>query len=210
MIGQILPHGHRPAGPTLPGAPTFDLDVSEVLTILAPAETRTMVSARLEELFEAHHQRLFRLARRLLRDADAARDAVQDVFVRAARHADRLPSGEPGGEAWLVRVLVNRCHDQNRQSRRRGAPAELSGNEESTASRPDASALARLSVEAALAALPPRRRAVVVLHELEERSVEEIAGLLGVARVTVRWHLSQGRKQLARVLAPTVAVETSR
>ncbi len=168
-----------------------------------------MVSARLEELFEAHHERLYRLARRLLRNADDARDAVQDAYLRAARHADRLPPGEPGGEAWLVRVLVNLCHDRHRRTQRRGKPEALTGQEVSSASRPDALTLARLSVEAALADLPPRRRAVVVLHELEERSVEEIAGLLGVARVTVRWHLAAGRKQLARVLAPTGAVGTA-
>jgi len=169
-----------------------------------------MVSARLEELFEAHHERLFRLARRLLRNADDARDAVQDAFLRAARHADRLPPGEPGGEAWLVRVLVNLCRDRYRRTRRRGEPAALTGEEASAASRPDAATLARLSIQSALAVLPPRRRAVIVLHELEERSVEEIAGLLGVARVTVRWHLAAGRKQLAKVLAPTTAVEIQR
>jgi RNA polymerase sigma-70 factor (ECF subfamily) len=191
--------------PTPSGPPAFEQDVSEVLSIPIPAEARTMVSARLEELFEAHHQRLYRLARRLLRDADAARDAVQDTFLRAARHADRLPVGEPGGEAWLVRVLVNLCRDRFRRTQRRGLPVALSGEEVSNAPRADAATLARLSVETALAALPARRRAVVVLHELEERSVEEIAGLLGVARVTVRWHLAAGRKQLAKLLAPTVA-----
>jgi len=175
--------------------------VSEVLSIPIPAEARTMVSARLEELFEDHHQRLYRLARRLLRDA------VQDAFLRAARHADRLPPGEPGGEAWLVRVLVNLCRDRYRRTRRRGEPVALTGQEVSSAPRADAVTLARLSVETALAALPARRRAVVVLHELEERSVEEIAGLLGLARVTVRWHLAAGRKQLARVLAPTQSGE---
>ena len=202
MIGRILPHPPTPAG-----APAFEQDVSEVLSIPIPAEARTMVSARLEELFEDHHQRLYRLARRLLRDADEARDAVQDAFLRAARHADRLPPGEPGGEAWLVRVLVNLCRDRYRRTRRRGEPVALTGQEVSSAPRADATTLARLSVETALAALPARRRAVVVLHELEERSVEEIAGLLGVARVTVRWHLAAGRKQLARVLAPTQSGE---
>lgn len=169
-----------------------------------------MVSARLEELFEAHHLRLFRLARRLLRNADDARDAVQDAFLRAARHADRLPPGEPGGEAWLVRVLVNLCHDHHRRHRRRGEPALLTGEEASPVSQPDDAALARLSVEAALAVLPARRRAVVVLHELEERSVEEIAAFLGVARVTVRWHLAAGRRQLAKILAPAASEETPR
>jgi len=181
--------------------------VSEILRISNPAgeplaPARALTGSRLEELFDAHHGRLFRLARRMLRSDDEARDAVQDAFLRAARHRDRLPAGEPDGEAWMVRVLVNLCRDRFRRRKVRGAEFELSGRELAQASSADDVTVARESVRVALATLPARRRAVVVLHELEERSVEEIAGLLGVARVTVRWHLAAGRKQLAKVLAP--------
>ena len=58
----------------------------------------------------------------------------------------------------------------------------------------------RQAVAAALARLPARRRAVVVLHELEERDVPEIARLLGLARPTVRWHLAAARRELRRLL----------
>jgi RNA polymerase sigma-70 factor (ECF subfamily) len=57
-------------------------------------------------------------------------------------------------------------------------------------------------VRAAIAQLPPRQRAVIVLYELEERSVAEIASELRLASVTVRWHLSAARKRLAQLLAP--------
>lgn len=160
-----------------------------------------MASARLEELFSAHHGRLLRLARRMLWSDDEARDAVQDAFLRAARHAERLPVGEPGGEAWLVRVLVNLCRDRYRRRQVRGPEAELTGAEVAAGSSPDAQVVARQTIRAALAELPPRRRAVVVMHELEEQSVEDIARLLGVARVTVRWHLAAGRAELAKILA---------
>jgi RNA polymerase sigma-70 factor (ECF subfamily) len=60
--------------------------------------------------------------------------------------------------------------------------------------------IARSAIWRALDVLPPRRRAVVVLHELEERSVREISALLGITAITVRWHLSVGRRDLARVL----------
>ena len=52
----------------------------------------------------------------------------------------------------------------------------------------------------ALDMLPPRRRAVVVMHELEGMSISAIASLLGVTAITVRWHLSIGRRDLTRVL----------
>ena len=67
---------------------------------------------------------------------------------------------------------------------------------------PEAALVARATVWRALDALTPRRRAVVVLHELEGLTVSAIASLLGVSAITVRWHLSMGRRDLIRTLAP--------
>jgi DNA-directed RNA polymerase specialized sigma24 family protein len=52
----------------------------------------------------------------------------------------------------------------------------------------------------ALRAIAPRRRAVLVMHELEGIGVDAIALTLGLATVTVRWHLSRGRQQLAKTI----------
>lgn len=162
-------------------------------------------------LFDAHHRRLHRLGLRLLGDAEDARDLVQETFLRAARALAQVPDEEPAAEAWLVRVAVNVCRDRHRRQVVRRAhaaamPREVaSGNEESAQ-------LARWTVQAALLALPERRRAIVVLHELEGRSTAEIAKLLGSRPVTVRWHLAMARRELARHLlpatAPTAAKET--
>jgi len=65
----------------------------------------------------------------------------------------------------------------------------------------EAAALAKDAVRRALATLAPRRRAVVVLAELEERSTADIAALLGISKVTVRWHLAAGRAALHRFFA---------
>ena len=65
---------------------------------------------------------------------------------------------------------------------------------------PEEAVAARDAVHAALAQLPAKRRAVVVLRELEDRDTADIATLLGMSAVTVRWHLSQGRQQLRRIL----------
>jgi RNA polymerase sigma-70 factor, ECF subfamily len=154
-------------------------------------------SARLGQLFDTHHQRLYRLARRLTADGDAARDVVQETFLRAARAPQRVPEGRQGEEAWLVRVLVNVCRDRWRQEsvRGRGLDAELL--QPAAPSDPEAAAAAKFVVWRALGVLPPRRRAVIVMHELEGIDVPAVARLLGVSLVTVRWHLSRGRLQLA-------------
>jgi len=62
--------------------------------------------------------------------------------------------------------------------------------------------VARAAIRAALVRLPARRRAAVVLHELEGLPVKEVARVLGIARVTVRWHLMAAHKDLAAELAP--------
>ncbi len=159
-----------------------------------------MGADRLAELFDAHHLRLYRLARRLAGDPEAARDLVQQTFLRAARRPAALPTGEPGGEAWLVRTLVNLCRDRHR--RRRVRQAAVLPRAVGRGSDPEARAVARATVAVALAALPPRQRAVVALHYLEDRDAGDIARLLGLARVTVRWHLAAARRRLRQILMP--------
>src|SRR5687768_12071786 len=70
---------------------------------------------RLAELFDSHQRRLFQLALRLCSDREEARDLVQEAFLRAARQPRAVPGGEPAGEAWLVRTLVNLCRDRYRR-----------------------------------------------------------------------------------------------
>jgi RNA polymerase sigma-70 factor (ECF subfamily) len=161
-----------------------------------------MASERLAALFDAHHQRLYRLARRLARDPEDARDLVQETFLRAARHVAALPAAEPGGEAWLVRVLVNLCRDRARRLGVRARAQAILQGSDAEVSGPESAAVARATVAAALARLAPRRRAAVVLCELEGLPVARVARLLGVAQVTVRWHLAAARSQLAALLLP--------
>jgi RNA polymerase sigma factor (sigma-70 family) len=65
---------------------------------------------------------------------------------------------------------------------------------------PEAGILAKAMVRQALEALSPRRRAILVMYELEGATIPAIAKLLGVTPVTVRWHLSMGRREMARAL----------
>lgn len=158
----------------------------------------TAPTDRLAALFDIHHERLFRLARRLSGDREEARDLVQETFLRAARRPAALPPEASGGEAWLVRTLVNLCRDRYRRLvvRRRAA---LERREEPPP-HPEAAAVARATIRRALALLPPRRRTVVVLHELEGVPAAAVARLLGISQITVRWHLAAARKQLAAEL----------
>lgn len=154
---------------------------------------------RLASLFDRHNDRLYRLARRLCSGTDDAGDLVQDTFLKAARSLQSIPTETYGEEAWLVRVLVNTRRDQwRRQSvRKRHSEAEFSSSRMPAEPRDtEAELIVRASVWQAVERLAPRRRAIVVLSELEGLRDFEIASLLGIQRVTVRWHLRMGRRDL--------------
>jgi len=167
-----------------------------------PATLSASSAERLAALFDAHYDRLYRLARRLVPTADDALDLVQETFLKVARAPSSIPSGLADAEPWLVRVLVNLRRDQWRKAtvRRRyhdaTHPSVLAGTDT------EAALVAHAAVWSALDVLPPRRRAIVVMHELEGLTVSDIASALRITAITVRWHLSRGRRDLARVLEP--------
>jgi RNA polymerase sigma factor (sigma-70 family) len=158
---------------------------------------------RLTALFDVHQARLYRLARRLAPSADDALDLVQETFLRAAQFPKSIPFGATKEEAWLVRVLINIRRDQwrKRSVRDRHNKTALRNNQLETGSRnPEAMLIARTAVWQALDVLPPRRRAIIVMHELEDLAIPAIASLLGISAITVRWHLSVGKHELTGVL----------
>jgi len=158
---------------------------------------------RLASLFDVHYDRLYRLARRLAPSADDALDLVQETFLKAARFPRSIPVGTTNEEAWLVRVLINIRRDQWRKTsvRERYDKAGFGGSHIASGGRdPEAALIARTAVWQALNVLPPRRRAIVVMYELEGLAIPAIASLLGISPITVRWHLSMGRHDLTAVL----------
>jgi RNA polymerase sigma-70 factor (ECF subfamily) len=157
-------------------------------------------AARLAALFDLHHQRLYRLARRLSRTGEDAHDLVQETFLRAAKSPHAIPEGSSSEEAWLVRILINICRDRWRAAAVRSRAVSEGHLHPQEAHSPEAALVARAAVHRALDCLAPRRRAILVLYELEGVPVRRIASLLGVSAVTVRWHLSIGRRELARIL----------
>jgi RNA polymerase sigma-70 factor (ECF subfamily) len=165
--------------------------------------TATAEADKVLDLFDHHHRRLYVLARRLTASPDDARDLVQDTFVRVARAPRSAPADSSAAEAWLARILINVCRDQWRQkaTRRRLEAQFLSTSVWTVPSGDSETAfIAHTTVWRALEQLAPRRRAVIVLHELEGVGVAAIGRLLGVLPVTVRWHLSRGRRELSRAI----------
>jgi RNA polymerase sigma-70 factor (ECF subfamily) len=144
-------------------------------------------------IYRAHSSYLFRLAVRLCGGRrEAAQDAVQDAWLRAAQALPRFRWGSRL-RTWLAGIVVNCCREQRRRAER-GVPAD------GPASVQPADA-ARLDLEAAVLSLPDGLREVLVLHVIEGYTHEEIGGLLGIAAGTSKTRLFDARAALRRRLA---------
>ncbi len=158
-----------------------------------------------EDIVTQHSARVYRLAYRLTGDAHDAQDLTQDVFVRVFRSVHRF---QPGTfEGWLHRITTNAFLDGARRKQKLRFDGFTDGSEERLESSwptpPQQLADAGLDrdVAAALSALPPSFRAVVVLCDIEGLTYEEISAILDVKIGTVRSRIHRGRAQLRETLA---------
>ena len=157
--------------------------------------------AAFDSLMRAHEDRVFSICLRMLRDCEAALDAVQETFITVFRKADRF-AGRSAFSTWLYRVAVNTCYDVGRRSRRKNTDALPEGFDPSDPAAADGyeSADIRPEIEAALAALPAEFRAAVVLADLEGLALETVAEAIGVPIGTVKSRVFRGRRLLAESL----------
>jgi RNA polymerase sigma-70 factor (ECF subfamily) len=152
--------------------------------------------ADFDAFYAAHLRPVVALAFSLTGSRAAAEDVAQDAFAAAfGRWSTVGGYDEPG--AWVRRVAVNSAVSRHRKLASEGrALLRVAGR------RDDPAALEPADDEfwRSVRSLPTRQAQVVALHYLEDRSVEDIADLLGVAEATVRVHLHRGRQELARKL----------
>jgi RNA polymerase sigma-70 factor (ECF subfamily) len=148
-----------------------------------------------DQVFRAEYPKLVRLLTVTCTDGDVAADLAQDAFVQLHRHWDDV-SGYDDPSAWLRRVALNRAANHRRGRARRSSFLRRSGREVAPGGTEDT--VADVDLWRALAGLTPRQRAVVALHHLDDRPVAEVADLLGLAPGTVKSHLHDARRALAR------------
>lgn len=157
-------------------------------------------------LVDSHQERLLRLCERLLGDAEEARDAAQEVFLKAYRKADEA---RPQGQVytWLYRIAVNHCLNRLRRRKLvRFLRWEDPGERDAPAfDPPDGGADPAAALEArrrwqatrrAIAKLPENQRAVVVLVRFEGLSYKQAAEVLGVTEGAVESRLVRAMRHL--------------
>jgi RNA polymerase sigma-70 factor (ECF subfamily) len=158
-----------------------------------------------DEIVREHSPRVYRLAFRLTGDPHDAEDLTQEVFIRVFRS---LSTYSPGTfEGWLHRITTNLFLDMARRRQRirfeglsDDADERITGVEPTPAEIYDGRHL-DADIQAALEALTPDYRAVVVLCDIEGLSYEEIAATVGVKVGTVRSRIHRGRAQLRSALS---------
>jgi RNA polymerase sigma-70 factor (ECF subfamily) len=148
----------------------------------------------LDELFKAHWASAHRAAYLIVHDSAAAEDIAQEAFLAAIRALDRFDRRRPFGP-WLHRIVVNRAIDHARsRAIRREVGAELVPE---AAAAADSAAAYSDETMAALGALAPEHRGVIVLRHLLEYTPGEIASMLDLPRGTVNSRLRRGLDELA-------------
>jgi len=150
-------------------------------------------------IYRRHTPRLMGLAVRLLRESRDAEDAVQEVWCRAFARIDTF-RWEAAFGTWLSAILIRHCRERWRH--RDGMFEGLA--DDNIAASDDASLIAiadRLDLTRAIAALPDGYRCVLVLHDVEGYTHDEIAAFLEIEAGTSKSQLSRARQSLRRTLA---------
>jgi RNA polymerase sigma-70 factor (ECF subfamily) len=166
-------------------------------------------------LVERHEKRAFAVALALVRDENDAREIVQDAFLRAFKSLDGF-QGTSAFFTWLYRIVTNLSIDLKRKPGRQAveldetrlSPDEasidfptLAGARGANPAEDVRRAEIGARLQAALDALPPYHRAVIVLREVEGMSYEEMAQAMAVSKGTIMSRLFHARQKLQRALA---------
>ncbi len=202
---------------TPPQRQQTDTEVNDTALL---AGLRAGNAAAYETLVRTYSGRLLAVTRRLLRNDEDARDALQDAFVSAFR---ALPTFEAGSllSTWLHRIAVNaalmklrsrRRHpedsiedllpkyieDGHREDGHRGNPTKPWKEPEGLLQRQETRALVRESIDR----LPETYRTVLLLRDIEELDTEEAVQLIGISPNAVKIRLHRARQALRTLLDP--------
>lgn len=175
-------------------------------------------------LVERHQARAVRVAARILRDEEQARDAVQEAFLKAYASLDKF-EGRSRFYTWLYRLVVNVCLDMRRrdpsgrrvewlagpalEAARFGDPEAQWGAERSTPAVSLERAELREALVKAVERLSEGQRETLLLREVDGLSYAEIADALDISKGTVMSRLHYARKKVLRELVSSGALGPS-
>ena len=153
-------------------------------------------------LYDAHVDRVFRLAYRMTGDDELAQDVTQETFIRAFRQLGTF-AGRSALATWLHSITVSVALNGLRRAKRVAA-RETSLDDAGPIHEPDRRAEPDLAARLrdSIAALPRGYRTVFVMHDVEGYTHEEIGAALGIESGTSKAQLSRARAKLREALRP--------
>ena len=182
------------------------------------AQLRRGDAGAVEALVGAYGDRVYRLAIRITGNASDAEEVVQDALWTVVRKIDTF-RGDSAFGSWLYRIAANGAYQKVRGRRRRtevslddvlpsfhddGQYTALSVDWSPTVDDPSRQADLRLALVAAMDALPGDYRAAVVLRDIEEFSIAEVAEMLGLSVANAKTRVHRGRLFLRQRLAASL------
>jgi RNA polymerase sigma-70 factor (ECF subfamily) len=194
--GMTKPRSAAPEG----GAPPADL---------AAADDRSLIEAFRQGRREAfdvivvrHRRQVYQVCYRFVNNHEDAADLAQDVFVRAFKGLDRF-KGDASLSTWLYRIAVNTGLNRVAAKRPESAPLDAAAEVDGHAASPLDAAIGlerARQVRRAIARLPPKQRATLLLRVYQECSHEEIAAALGGTVGAAKANLFHALGNLRRML----------
>jgi RNA polymerase sigma-70 factor, ECF subfamily len=177
------------------------------------ARLRARELAAFEELVAHFERPVYSLCFRLLGDAEEARDAAQETFLKVYKGLSGFRA-ESGLKTWIYRIAINQAMNQQRWWRRRhrdetvslelnrgDSDATIGSSLPSKSVSPEAQAIAsqrERRIMRALGEIKQEYRVALILREIEELSYEEIAETLAISIGTVKSRIARGREELRR------------
>lgn len=172
-----------------------------------------------EELCVAVQRDLYGFIYSVMRNHDDTDEVLQETLLRIHKHLPQLEDLDkfPG---WAMRIAVNQCnshHTHNNAKALYSLDTEIEVQNEDvvgTGRAPESprDAMARTEtkehINIAISQLPPKQRAAIVMFEVEERSIREIAEILECSEGVVKFNIHEARKKLRKSLGPLLRGET--
>jgi RNA polymerase sigma-70 factor (ECF subfamily) len=156
----------------------------------------------MQVLFARHHVRVFRFVVRLVRNESVAEDLISEVFLDVWRQAGRF-EGRSAVSTWLLAIARFKALSALRRKPDEALDDEAAEAIEDQSDDPEVAVQKKDTSEAlrkCLGALSPEHREVIDLVYYHEKSVEEVAAIVGIPENTVKTRMFYARKKLADLL----------
>lgn len=175
-------------------------------------------TAMFEVIMRRYNQRLYRVARAIVRDDAEAEDVMQDAYVRAYRYLGQF-EGKAKFATWLTRIAVHEALARKRRqsrfeepeaaSEQKGDPMDQFASSAMTPEQQASNSELRALLESTIEELPESYRTVFMLRDVEQMSISEAAEALQISEENVKVRLHRARAMIRKNLYARAGVEGS-